>query len=83
MTEEEDFVERPPRLPVDLPATIVLPEGRAVEAVITNLSGSGFSARCGERILIGTEVKICASEIGERDASIRWALGPRLGGKFV
>ena len=83
IVEQESYRKRPPRLQVNQPASIVLPGGKTVQALITNLSDSGFSARCAGPILIGSELKIRAPEIGERDATVRWALGPHVGGKFV
>lgn len=76
------FLDRGPRLPVAMPAVIAAAGHDLLDVMITNLSSEGFAVDAPHLILIGSNVTISAPEIGHRRATIRWALGFRMGGRF-
>ena len=79
----EHYLDRGPRLPVAMPAVITTAGNELIDVIVTNLSSEGFAVEIPRSVLIGSDVTLSAPEIGERRATIRWALGSRLGGRFI
>jgi hypothetical protein len=57
-------------------------DGRALKLVLVNTSTGGFMARCEAALEAGDTIEISLPLIGKRRATIRWALGGRIGCEF-
>ena len=56
---------------------------QGVEIVLSDLSSSGFMARCEDRVPIGSYVCLEIAGLGTVRARIRWQLGDKMGGEFL
>lgn len=58
-------------------------DGRLLPLVIVNTSSSGFMARCETRVEQGDRLRVDLPVLGAVAAEVRWALGGRIGCRFV
>ena len=67
------WVEREERKPVSLNASIVLPDGRSVSAIIRDVSANGCCVECEEALPIAQTVRL---DLGgdSVEAEVRWAM---------
>lgn len=56
-----------------------LPDGRAVQLLVVNMSARGLMARCEAPLSEGERVRVQLPVAGWTEATIRWALGGRFG----
>ncbi len=76
------YKPRPARRAVSIEASLRLADGAVRAATLRNLSAEGFMAECHHFVAIGSMVELILPGIGTREATIRWALGGRIGGAF-
>jgi hypothetical protein len=76
------FAPRSPRKAVRAPASVLLPCGGAVTALVMNVSQDGFMAMVDGPIVPGTRVRIVVPELGTVEAEVRWAYDDEVGGRF-
>ncbi|QNA83869.1 PilZ domain-containing protein [Sphingomonas sp. So64.6b] len=55
------------------------PDGHVISLVIVDLSVQGLMARCVADLPIGTRLQVTLPRFGTRHATVRWALGGRIG----
>ena len=67
------WVEREEREPVSLDASIVLPDGRSVSAIIRDVSANGCCVECDEALPVAQSVRL---DLGgdSVEAEVRWAI---------
>ena len=58
-------------------------DGRLLPLVIVNTSAGGMMARCEARVEQGDRLRIDLPVVGPVQAEVRWALGGRVGCRFV
>ena len=78
----EGWIPRDVREPVQFPGRVVLPDGRAVEVVVTDVSEQGCRIRTSATLPIAASVRL---ELAGKsfDASVRWTLAGEAGLKLV
>lgn len=57
-------------------------DGRELSLVIVNISPSGFMARCDLAMPEDSGLSLYLPRLGWTPATVRWALGGRIGGEF-
>jgi hypothetical protein len=82
MDRTPGVAKRAPRIDIRKPATVINSDGAAVEAIILDVSGSGFRLEVTESLRIGEFVTL---RVDREDvpAQIRWTLGNEAGGAFL
>lgn len=83
MTRPRHILKRAPRVDVRQHATLVLPDGRELSAVVLDVSSGGFRVSSEETLQIGQFVTLRAAHGEEVAAQIRWSLGCEAGGVFL
>ena len=83
MTRPRHNLKRAPRVDVRQLATLILPDGRELPAVILDVSSGGFRVRAEETLQIGEFVTLRTAHAEEVAAQIRWSLGCEAGGVFL
>ena len=58
-------------------------DGRLLPLVVVNTSTSGVMARCETRVEPGDRLRIDLPVVGVVQAEVRWALGGRIGCRFI
>ena len=59
------------------------PDGRLLPLVVVNTSAGGLMARCETRVEPGDRLRIDLPVVGAVQAEVRWALGGRIGCRFL
>lgn len=72
-----------PRDPVHHRTRAAHPDGRVLPMVIVNTSSNGLMARCEASCDAGDRLRVDLPVIGALLVEVRWALGGRLGCRFV
>jgi phosphoribosylformylglycinamidine (FGAM) synthase PurS component len=83
MARSPGFIKRAPRVDLRQRATILNSDGAVIEAVLLDLSSSGFKIQAVETLRIGEFVTLRVGRSSEMKAQIRWALGDQAGGVFI
>lgn len=76
-------IDRPYREPVSFSGSIVLPNARELDVMITNVSDQGCQVTCEERLPIGKLVRLQLEGHDGVDAMVRWALTGAAGLQFL
>ena len=77
------FQSRSARIETDHKARLIIPDGRQLDVIVTQLSAGGFRLVVGEMLTVGDKVRILVDRYGAFPAEIRWATDDQAGGIFL